>query len=405
MKEKHIPTIVITSMTRYTYFQWLLLGLYELADKGVIRLKFKNLSLFEKLTLLSNRKVVITGFLDFIKKIKLNRSWVYKDSYCLTGYTIYKGKRVSFCVDSADSPFLFNLEGLKHVDAYFKMQCPKDLSTKGYKLTENVIIPWCDHEHKQSGLELTDKGERRTIDNFSDYKNIIYPLMIGVRRISWGNSKKALRDGYNNLLLSRRVCKQKKLMCYFGSAKGPKPLESEIIDYDKEASIVYNFKNLISHPNEKRAIAADLINTFGEGYDGRVISRGESDSKGEKEKSLVVPLEEFSNFVSQFEYNLNISGYRLSIPNRFIDSFICGTAIITDKLSVKWYKPFGKSVFETVEMGYLPNNEVDWDKFKNDLKHLPPISSDDVISEFEENWAPEPVAKYFLTVLLPEYLK
>lgn len=51
--------------------------------------------------------------------------------------------------------------------------------------------------------------------------------------------------------------------------------------------------------------------------------------------------------------NLNISGYRMSVPNCFIESFMVGTAIMTDELFVKWYKPFDKEVFETIGMSYL----------------------------------------------------
>ena len=396
-----MPTIVITSMTRYIYFQWLLCGLYELENKGIIRLRFKSLSLYERLSLFFNNKYVNAGFLYVVKKIKLSKKWLYKDSYCLDGYIDYQDRRYSFCVDCADSPFLFSAERLKNVDVYFKIQCPINLQGDGFQLTDKVLIPWCDHEHIDPGLELTDFGERRVIEDFQDFSEKIRPFMIGVRQMAWGNSRKALRASYNNLLQSRNVGKQKTLMCYFGNSRGPVPNNKAVIDYDKESSIVNCFYERISHPNEKRAIASAILNKMGDGYDGRVINQGASDAKGVKDKSLVVPLEEFSSFVAQFEYNLNISGYRLSIPSRFIDSFICGTAIVTDKLSVKWYKPFGKSVVETVEMGYLPNDEVDWAQFEYDLKHLPIVSSNDVIKEYEENWAPEPVAKYFLSSIIP----
>ncbi|WP_305818610.1 hypothetical protein [Photobacterium leiognathi] len=59
----------------------------------------------------------------------------------------------------------------------------------------------------------------------------------------------------------------------------------------------------------------------------------------------------------------------MSIPNRFIDSFISGTAILTDELSVKWYQPFGCEVYETVAIGYKKTDDVDWNKYIKDL-HL-----------------------------------
>ncbi|MDR1521844.1 MAG: hypothetical protein LBS28_03185 [Streptococcaceae bacterium] len=132
-----------------------------------------------------------------------------------------------------------------------------------------------------------------------------------------------------------------------------------------------HFKGNIEHPNIKRQRASDFLSVLGEKYDARVINQGNSDSLVKGCNDLVVPLEEFPQFVSQFQYNLNISGYRCSIPNRFIDSFSVGTKIITDKLKVKWYLPFDEDVIETVEMGYLKNSKVDWHLFKKDVLSLP----------------------------------
>ena len=147
-------------------------------------------------------------------------------------------------------------------------------------------------------------------------------------------------------------------MCYFGNAKGPvaRKVSQKEFDVDEEAQILGFFGEAIQHPNEKRAKSADIISEIHpkELYDARIINRGNSDNGGmNKDKNLIVPIENFCDHIAQFQYNLNISGYRKSIPNRFIESFISGTGIVTDKLSVKWYKPFDKEVFETVEMGYL----------------------------------------------------
>ena len=90
----------------------------------------------------------------------------------------------------------------------------------------------------------------------------------------------------------------------------------------------------------------------------------------------------------------------MSIPNRFMESFIVGTAIITDKLAVKWYLPFEQEVVETVEMGYLPLNQVDWNKAKEDLVNLPNISKENVLKQYEKKWAPMPVARYLVSTIL-----
>ena len=138
-------------------------------------------------------------------------------------------------------------------------------------------------------------------------------------------------------------------MCYFGNSKGPKPkrVKKEKLDVDSESELMGYYKDIIQHPNEKRAKAKTIISKMEpiELYDARIINDENSDTVGTfTNKQMVVPLEDFCNHVAKFQYNLNISGYRLSIPNRFVESFISGTAIVTDKLSVKWYKEFDKEV-------------------------------------------------------------
>ncbi len=86
----------------------------------------------------------------------------------------------------------------------------------------------------------------------------------------------------------------------------------------------------------------------------RIFSFWEADGESKRNTELIIPLDKFGLHVGKFQYNLNISGYRLSMTNRFIESFMDGTAVLTDKLYVKWYKPFTSEVIKTVEMGYLP---------------------------------------------------
>ena len=90
----------------------------------------------------------------------------------------------------------------------------------------------------------------------------------------------------------------------------------------------------------------------------------------------------------------------MSIPNRFIESFLVGTAIMTDKLAIKWYKPFGKEVIETVPMGYLLNDKVDWSQFETDIQNLPTVSKEDVIKEYNDKWEPRVVAKYIIDTVM-----
>ncbi len=372
--------VVIQSAKYWSYFQWFLLGFYELEKAGEIKLDFE-LSIEDKLR--SN----IT-FERINRKLKLIKG----DSYNLYGYVLYPdNKKKFFCIDCADSPFLFSNEDLNKIDCYFKMQCPKNLECDYFTLTDDIHIPWLDH--------IVKDGKRNECVDFAKNRNKIKPLMIGPRRLATSINYRSLKKGYNNYIKDRSTEKSKKVMCYFGNSQGPKPVDNVIsLDFNKEQEIVGYYKDIISHPNEKRAIIADILNSLGSEYDGRIISQNNSDSgKYGNNANLVVPIKDFCSFISKFQYNFNVSGYRLSIPNRFIESFIVGTGIITDKLSVKWYLPFSRDeVKETETMGYIKNELVNWEKVKEDIKNIKDSNPKEIISCFEKKWSPKQVAKYML---------
>ena len=93
----------------------------------------------------------------------------------------------------------------------------------------------------------------------------------------------------------------------------------------------------------------------------------------------------------------------MSIPNRFIESFIAGTAIFTDKLAVKWYRPFDDEVVETVQMGYLKDSEIDWNAVEKDINNLPDISKEHILKLFNKKWAPIKVAEYIVSSLVETF--
>lgn len=389
MKAKK-PIVIITYATRWSYFQWFLLGLYELEKAGKIKLRFK---LSPTSYIRSNRYTYKIG-----QKLKIFKA----DSYNMYGYVKFDKNNIKkFCIDSADAPYLFHSKDLDNVDCYFKMQCPIDLDKDGFALTDKVIVPWLDHLHveeKKSVFIAKAKGERRRCNNFKKNLHKIKPLMIGARRLSDGISYHQLKKGYENYLKDRNINKTKKVMCYFGDTKGPVATKNVIKpDYDSESDIMGFYAQEFSHPNEKRARVAEIVGSFGNDYDARVIRNGNSDSNQQKNKDLIIPLKDFCEHISKFQYNCNVSGYRLSIPNRFIESFIVGTGIITDKLSVKWYLPFDKyEVIETVKMGYYKIDSIDWEKFTEDVKNIKTSNPQKVVSCFEEKWKPIKVAEYML---------
>lgn len=365
--------VIITKipLRYYFYYQWLILGFYKLQQNNELKLKIKLRTPFHSL-LCYNYKI----FLGLRKYFGLFRGNKKQNDYLLEGYIEFDGKKQQFVYDIADTPYYFNVSALNEDVKYFKAQCPKYINEKGFSLTPDVFIPY----HPDA------------IKN----KHKILPSMLGPG--GWGYnifSYKSLNQGYNNLFLSE-IKKGNKLMCYFGGNKGPIPEFSYLPDlYLEESHILSFFKNDMNHPNEKRARAAQIITEQGKGYDGRIIKIFDQEGKLEKNNQhLFIPLKEYTQHISSFSYNLNISGFRKSIPNRFIYSFCVGTAIVTDKLSVKWYKPFDNEVIELDEMGYLPNDHVDWDSFTKSIINLPEIDYKKVVDNFSAKWSPEAFARY-----------
>ena len=391
---KNIPTVVITKMSpRWRPFQIFILGLYELERAGEIRLKFR-CDWFYRISTIMPDLPHLGGILHQMAVFCL------KDSYNMEGYVEQDGVRHSFCIDSADAPYIFDSEALERVDHYFKTQCPIEINpTKGFRLTNDVYLPYCDHQHVDYSLSLTAIGERRPLTNLATNIHKVHPSVVGFRRLADGNSYTALRNGWENYRKGAYQQASRKAMCYFGNALGPQPQQMDNCDFDSERGIMGYYPSL-NHPNEKRAIIASIMQTLGDKYDARLINSGKDRDSTQMHNELIIPIEQFCAHISDFQYNYNVSGYKMSIPNRFMESFIVGTAIITDKLAVKWYLPFEKEVVQTVEMGYLPLNKVDWDRAKEDLINLPNITKENVLEQYEKKWAPIPVARYLVSTIL-----
>lgn len=390
--------VKIVFAKRWNYFQWFLLGFYLLQKQGKIKVDIQ-VPVLQRLSLWNHN-----SFLSRCGGALLRR--IEGDSDLLLGEAELEGKSVKFAIDSADAPFLFDRKVLDQVDVYFKMQCPKEFSPSGFPLTRNVTIPWTDYaflsDESVDYVGKKPKGKRKVFKDIERYKDRIYPLMIGPRRLARGNDFSQLLKGYENILQSRKREKVKNVMCYFGNAEGPGRSEhvtENTIDYDWERDIMGLYPEL-NHPNEKRAVIRDIVKTLPDS-DARIISEGNSDAGGISHPELVVPLEQFGAHVAQFRYNVNVSGYRMSIPNRFIDSFSVDTSIVTDDLKVKWYKPFAQEeVMELGPMGYEPMESVNWSDVRERLKSLPEQKPGAVEKLFDEKWRPDVVAEYMLDTML-----
>jgi hypothetical protein len=366
--------VVITKIPNWSYHQWFLLGLYMLDKEKKIKLKFK-VNFQTRISLITNNKYIL-----YMVKMW---QWKVQDwRMPLEGYVLVNGQKKYFCIDIYDAPHLFSSIMLSKASIYFKIQCPVSFDTEGFALTDTVRLPWTGLACKRGKYAFNFQSEYKPCDDLL-FENLhkIKPLMIGPRRLAYGNRYKSLKTAYEKYLNSSRVESQKKLMAYFGSDKSPIAISKEM-----------------AHPNPKRGIAVSIIQKMGDEYNARLIVKD-----GITHPELIIPLPEFCDHIAQFEYNLNISGHYLSIPNRFVESFMAGTAILTDKLHVKWYQPFDEEVRETVEMGYYPNEKVDWERFEKDLLDLPKVNREKILESFHRKWSPESAAKYILTTLGAEF--
>lgn len=386
------PKIVIEYGTLWSYYQWFLLGFYELKREGIIEFEV-NIPLKEKIT-----NFFPNNFISRCLKY-LFRDELREENYNLGGVIRFPdGKVANFCIDCMDSPMIYCYEDLKRVDCYFKMQCPKDLEADDFALTDDVHCPWTDSSYGDD-----THSWRKSIGDFHKYSHKIMPLMVGPRRLSYSSNYRCMKKAYNNSIININSQKSKFLMSYFGNSKGPIPkaVVNSPIDWNEEAQIMWKYGKYLNHPNEKRLRASKYISEYKEKVtDARVINNGNSDAGVSSVNSQFIPYDNFTEHVSHFCYNFNVSGYRMSIPNRFIESFMVGTAIFTDRLSVKWYKPFSADeVQETVKMGYLPIDEVDWDKFNSDIRNLQVPNKDKIVSDFYEKWSPVAVARYIISTV------
>lgn len=393
------PQIVVTDLSnRVNYYQWFIYGFQLLEKDRKIDLKF-DVPFTQRLILHSKLGLLVKAIKKVRYKLKLvvdDRTKAYFRGYVKTS----DGKR-SFVIDSADSPNMFSGKLLRETDVYFKMQCPKEFTKDGFKMGD-VFVPFFDSEFENPADNGKLKAKRKDCPEVFSFQGKIRPLMVGPRSMGRTCSFKKLDESYTHMLSSRGVVQNGRAMCYFGNAAGPAPTANVTEpDWDWESDIMGYFGDKMNHPNEKRAKIADIMESLGEGYDARVINRGNSDSGNMAyHPELVVPLKDFSRHVAQFQYNVNVSGYRMSIPARFIDSFVCGTAIATDNLHVKWYRPFGDEVTEIGEMGYLPDSQVDYDEVTGKLKDLKPVSRGYVIEQYEKYWSPAKVAEYLIDTVL-----
>jgi hypothetical protein len=359
-----MPKVVIyyLPLKYYIYFQWFLVGLYQHEVKGNLKVEF-NFNLYSYFFYFILPQFFQKLFLKYIHKF-----FDKKEIPIMRGWYEFGGDKKLFCYEINDSPFWFSDFDLFNVDIYFKAQHPLDIIEEGFQLSPKLII-----KYPKSLFEFLHK---------------VRPSMLGPRMLCVGISRNSLLKAYEKYIKFSTSNKSKFLMSYFGTDKFPtkvKDLKSKV-DFNDEASLMFYYKNHLSHPNIKRGIFHNYLYQKSPYIDSRLISSG----------SPSILLSDFQKHVSQFKYNFNISGFRMSIPNRFIDSFSVGTCIVTDKLKVKWYLPFTSEVVEIDELGYLEENLINWPRVFDSLDNLMDPNSSEIICNYNEKWSPEAFIKYII---------
>ena len=104
---KNIPEVVLTNVSnRIDYYQWFLYGFMLMEKKGKIILKYRT-SMTQRM-LMSNLFWPLAKLIYKLRFIVMKRLGKYdpKNKSLLRGYVKIRDERKSFCIDSADAPFL-----------------------------------------------------------------------------------------------------------------------------------------------------------------------------------------------------------------------------------------------------------------------------------------------------------
>jgi hypothetical protein len=92
------------------------------------------------------------------------------------------------------------------------------------------------------------------------------------------------------------------------------------------------------------------------------------------------------------------------LPFRFMDAFMCGAAVATDRLETRWPKPWeiGTEIFEIGDLGYELDEEVDWKAVKLRFEAIYEWAGNHgehwkaVQDLYRKKWAPPVYARYVL---------
>lgn len=379
---KTIPKVIINCLPirNRGYFEWLYTGLQILNEEGKIELLHEGSSW--DLFLRKHPRVygkLNSRFPDLCKLI------FPVDHFSMFGRVEMKGKSTRFAYDVTDSPFTYALAHLELADVYFKTQCPVSWEETGYPLSNTISVPYHPEVLRQSEKIRPAMSTGPITSTFDLKRNL------------------KLLDSYASIKVEE---KKLRIFASFGGDRGPVPWS--VTDeapaphnYHNERSIVSFHGESIQHPNEKRAEVVRILRSWGvDDVDARIWNSRDQSIQGDALK-----WDDYLKTVSRSVFNLNVSGFRRSMPFRFLDSFQLGCGILTDTLGTRWYRDFDKEleVIEYGDLGYESQENTDWAVIETrlyeiyDRINLSQNKSADIRKMFHEKWHPGKLAEYFVS--------
>ena len=353
------------------YFDYLATGLRLLAEAGEIEFRL-HVSAGAKLARVHRR---LPGLVKRVAPA-LDRRLSRGSSACVPGEIRFGDRTVRFAYDVGDSPFGFHLPLLSASDLYFKCQHPVAIVEEGFPLSSRVRVPFA-----PDVLVARDK---------------IRPAMLG-RPLSRTLDLRRNLDMLDRWRQFADSPRRTWLIAFFGTDTPPSESQAP-----GEALLMRQHAGQVSHPNYKRGeMVSWLRDRFDGTVDARIINTNDPSRRGPGIGDPGYPA-----FLASGMFNVNITGFRRSLPFRFIDSFLVGAGVLTDELAVKWYQPFEKDVEVTNlgRLGYELDADAEWTRAKAVIEAIAADAAAHharvkpaILDRFERYWHPAAFARYIVS--------
>ncbi len=348
------------------YYDWLATGLWMLQEQGQLEVEIRTTRTTAPFQLHNKAYPALRKAFP-----KLTAALARGISGIILGHLEAGGKKVTFAYDVGDSPYAFQTDLLLERDLYFKAQCPQSFDPRGFPMARGAFVPY--HPDVLA------------------YQDRIVPTMLG-RPLSRTLSRRGNAQVLHKWLDLLQTTKDVNLFAFFGTDRGTGMGGPEQVVLDR-------FAGLVEHPNPKRGLLVEgLRQRYPSGVDARILDTTHPSRRGAKMGDS-----EFPFAVGHTWHNINVSGFRRSLPFRFVDSFLVGAAVPTDEMAVRWYAPFepGTDVIDLGPMGYELDQNVDWPRIWQVFDGLMAESQatrEDrrrrIAERFQRLWHPQALARH-----------